>query len=857
LLSNGKVLVAGGFDNGGATNSAELFDPAAGKWAATGGLNFARYNHTATLLQNGQVLIAGGSDGNEPVNSAELFDPATGIWTSTAPLNIARQNHTATLLLDGKVLVAGGVGGSGVTGSAELFDPASATWTVINPLNIARSGYTATLLPDGQVLVAGGVDGNSNALSSAELYDPAGGTWTVTSNAMTTARSSHTATLLPNGLVLVAGGMDGNDSPISSAELYNPTNQTWTATGSLAAARAHHTVTLLTDGLVLAAGGVDGSGNPVSSAELFDFIRGAWTTISPLKVARGNHTATMLANARVLFVGGGDGNGNPVSSVELFDPTINPPTDTWTEGGTLNTARAYHTATLLPNGMVLVAGGATNNASGFSPIASAELYDPITATWANTSPMNQVREYHTATLLGNGQVLVAGGSGINGITNSAELYSNGTWLVTGAMNFVREHHTSTLLPNGKVLVAGGDTGGDNVSLGITNAELYDPATGTWTVTGAMNVSRTAHAATLLPNGKVLVTGGANENGDFAGYASTELFDPAAGTWTLTGTMNVARKSHTATLLPNGKVLVAGGYDEIIQAELYDPVTGTWTNTGSMHTARSLHTATLLPNGKVLVAGGSYEGLNESTASTETYDPMTGTWSLTNSLYIGRVYHTATLLPGGNVLVVGGYNGSSGVVSNSEAYDVGLHYSSLWQPQISAITSPLNLGGSLVITGSQFRGIAEGSGGNGQDSSADYPLVQLRSLESGQTIFLLTTNWSTNSFASAPLAGFPPGYALATVFVNGIQSTSSIVNISVSVPLATGISGAAWNHGQFRFTFTNNPGALFGVLTSTNLLLPLSGWQMLGGVTEVSPGQFQFTDPQATNGSQRFYRLYSP
>jgi hypothetical protein len=146
----------------------------------------------------------------------------------------------------------------------------------------------------------------------------------------------------------------------------------------------------------------------------------------------------------------------------------------------------------------------------------------------------------------------------------------------------------------------------------------------------------------------------------------------------------------------------------------------------------------------------------------------------------------------------------------------------------------------------------------QDSPTDYPVVQLRSLENGQTSFLLSTHWQTNSFASAPVWGFPPGYALATVFVNGIPSTGSVLNISVPVPTTTSLTSArALTNGTFQFSFTNTVGALFGVLATTNPALPLINWTALGGVTEVAAGQFQFTDPQATNTVQRFYRLLSP
>jgi WD40 repeat protein len=321
----------------------------------------------------------------------------------------------------------------------------------------------------------------------------------------------------------------------------------------------------------------------------------------------------------------------------------------------MTTTRRSHTATLLTNGKVLVAGGYNVN-----PTANAELYDPGTGQWAATGNMTTARLWHTATLLPNGKVLVAGGSG-DGVLASAELYdpTTGQWTATGSMATARLWHTATLLPNGKVLVA---AGADEGFIVLSSAELYDPATGLWTATGSMTTARVDHTATLLPNGKVLVAGGSG--------ASAELYDPTTGQWTVTGSMTTTRVDHTATLLPNGEVLVAAGVDDnptvLSSAELYNPATEQWTATGSMITARYWHTATLLPNGKVLVAAGFNLGINLSSA--ELYDPSTGLWTATGSMTTARIDHTATLLPNGKVLVTAGVDDTFTVLASAELYE---------------------------------------------------------------------------------------------------------------------------------------------------------------------------------------------
>jgi len=346
--------------------------------------------------------------------------------------------------------------------------------------------------------------------------------------------------------------------------------------------------------------------------------------------------------------------------------TINGQGQSWSFTGSMQQARNYFSATLLNNGQVLVVGGSYRGSFVQYGLTSAELYNPANGTFSFTGSLNTGRYGHSATLLNNGKVLIAGGTNNSTALSSAELYdpTTGTFTVTGSLSCACGY-SATLMPNGMVLFSGGFNGSNAVS----SAELYNPTSGTFVPTGSLNVARAGPSSTLLGNGKVLVAGGVYYTGVIpytavAHYlASAELYDPATGAFTLTGNLHTARSSQTATLLKNGSVLLAAGqndntqnYGYLSSAELYNPTTGKFSVTGSLNTPRFLHRAHLLSSGQVLIVAGNHFG---SIASAELYDPISGTFSNTASLNTPRQGHASALLTNGQVLAVGGYESQLG------------------------------------------------------------------------------------------------------------------------------------------------------------------------------------------------------
>jgi len=322
--------------------------------------------------------------------------------------------------------------------------------------------------------------------------------------------------------------------------------------------------------------------------------------------------------------------------------------------------RSQHAAALLRDGKVLVVGGQAQSAEATAETATAELYDPIADNWRPTGSMTAPQGVLTATALPDGRVLVVANRGL------PEIYDprSGKWAVTSPPASNHGQHTATLLKNGKVLVAGGLSD----SLGTAGVDIY----GSWAATGALIQLRYEHAATLLDDGKVLVAGGWSTNYG-SKRATGEIYDPAGGRWAPTGPLPFAPVGATATLLGGGKVLLAGG--KVDQAKnlrgvsvattataVYDPATGVWSPAAPMNAARYQHTATLLADGRVLVAGGAQDGGSAG----EIFDPKTGTWALTPPAAFARVGHTATQLAQGPESLCGQRCGAVVVAGGSPA-----------------------------------------------------------------------------------------------------------------------------------------------------------------------------------------------
>jgi hypothetical protein len=528
--------------------------------------------------------------------------------------------------------------------------------------------HTATLLPNGKVLLVG----TGTTHNTAELYDPAANTWTPTPNPNIT-HSGMGAVLLGDLRVMVLDSANAN-------ELYDVRNNTW----SLAPNLASHSVDqmgcfLLPDGRLIQLGGATTTPVALPNVSVFNPSTNLWSALMSMSTGRYGQATAMLADNRHILVAGGDSGTAPLVKAELYDlstntwtnlPDLNighshahaitlgtgdvlvfggagsdhstqlfhPATNTWAPGGNLTRESTHSASVLLPNGKILSAAGDST-----SPIS--QLYDPATNTWSDGPSISSTRTAGTGTLLPTGRVMVAGGSPDGTLLyDSVDLYDlgPGAWSPGTSLAVARASASTTPLPSGGALIAGGENAG-----GVLGSTLRLSPQGSVSAAAPMRGARKNHAAALLPDGRVVVAGGVDTSGTT--LASAELYDPSTDTWVAATPLGNARFGHTATALPNGRVLVVGG--ATTYCELYDARTDQWLPAAPLAPARSGHRAVLLPNGRVLVTGGG-------PLPAAVYDPSVDSWSAGASLNVSRAQHSATVLLSGKVLLAGGGTAST-------------------------------------------------------------------------------------------------------------------------------------------------------------------------------------------------------
>jgi hypothetical protein len=579
LLPDGRVLVAGGFTAslaGPALATTDVIDPTRGTVTPGPTLAGARARHTATPLTNGKVLLAGGYDGTATLGSTEIFEPSTATLSAGVTLRAPRAQHTATRLANGKIVLVGGT--SDGSFSSEILGVGAGA-TVVGPtlLGVRREHATVTL-PDGRLLVLGGLD-SLGSLSSTELCPAAAGPC-VAGPTLGQVRVDPHVALLPSDVAAVTGGVAyGTDSSMAvrTTELLTATSRSTLAVDA-AVAHLDHTATplpsgsvfvfggdeptadqlvadreghvaaptpfprnggaavaLLTGEVLVAGGNASASTSATTTAALYQTSPAGWALTGALAQARSGARALTLDDGRVLVVGSDAGPG--ASTAELYDRAAG----TFTlVAAPMAGPRARPSLTRLPSGKILVAGGGTS---------SAELFDPKSATFTKTGSLGRARGDHAAVLLRDGRVLFAGGVD----SDVAEVYRpDGTFAPLAAPMGRRPDCRGALLPSGKVLLTGGAS---------RQGETFDPSTNTFTPTAIATEAHRAGTLSVLPTGGVLVVGGRLDD-PFTGVSTAEVFEQSAGAgaggFVPVPSLLNARIGASSTLLDDGRVLQAGG-----------------------------------------------------------------------------------------------------------------------------------------------------------------------------------------------------------------------------------------------------------------------------------------------------------
>lgn len=408
------------------------------------------------------------------------------------------------------------------------------------------------------------------------------------------------------------------------------------------------------------------------------------------------------------------------------------------------------------------------------------------------------------TFLGEGETLMKGKLfaailllwGMSQVDSSARAQNESPWSPTQSMvSPVRWGHTISPLANGKVLAIGGCK--SLLSQTMNSCELYDRATNSWSLAGAIRLARWEHSATSLANGKILVVGGtywnSKQGGRAEGTGNCEIYDPILRKSTNTGSLHQARSGHSAALLPNGRVLVVGGNSKAgppyytPNCEVYEPTTGKWTMTGALSQGRTQHQTVMLSDGDVLVIGGEWVG--EALSSCERYNAETGQWIQAAPMVGARAGHNATLLPDGNVLVTGGYETFQ--IGTEHGHQRAVGSCEIYNPATDAWTSTGPLGSERIMHGATLLGNGQVlvSGGHFLDSS--YPGSNYESYSSCELYNPATGNWSP----AAPMNTAREGHCAVRLPFGGVLATGGsnshvgiVAGCEVYEPLIAGLVG---------------------------------------------------------------------
>lgn len=780
-----KLLITGGFPDGvRGSRVTEMIDLGTGEFEVVGDMVEGRYSHTLTMLPNGNFLAVGGRNSTtNSIASAEIFDVNTKTWRAVASVDQVASSHTVTRLFDGRLLFVNGP-------SFQLFDPTTEQWTAPMPMNAPRSSHAATLARDGKVWVTGG------ALSQAttSIYDPSNNTWFAGPD-MNTGRFGHNMVTLPDGRLAVVGQVNGSDDTCTGGlEILDPleNSPSWDDTFSDPVFDKCSPIGgVLADGRMYA--GRYNEGNGQSELEVYDLERDRWNV-------RLTGFSESLINTGIVLPTG------KLAILQYSQPLIlDLGYDTVTNIAGLSNKRVNPSTTLIGPRKFLIMGGGFDtdvivsvNQDGETAIVStcencpSNEGVPVAEQIVPTKGMSVVP--HDVMGDQNFSVIMAGGllhpgnrSEVYRFTPSEVVSSDPPELI-GTLRLERRDHRAHVLYDGRMLVIGGVNDQGNAKV---TAEVFNPRTGVSEFTGALNAEREFNFDSVLMNdGRVMVAGGLATTQN----QPPEIYNPKSNQWQSTTPFNEPRSLVKLTMLADGRVMAAGGSQGLATkfVEIYDPEAGVWEQVRNMLVPRINFTLTTLPNGLVLAVGGASSGAG---VSTEIYDPSTNRW-IAGPKVSGSQFHAAVHLDSNRIALFGGSNGggddvllytwNENLVLNTEVSGIG------FTPFIDGNSD----GSAFAMTqNAQLWG-----GGGTEDFAANASLLLARRVDNGAQQWLQplhNDSWLSTSRFDLDVESFPRGLVWISGILNGIPIQPDIVFIAYDsvndefcFPIVTAQGGAA-------------------------------------------------------------------